>query len=154
MLRQLLASAVLLSLSSLGVAHEFLAGELKIDHPWARELPPTSPTSAAFFVLHNHGGQEDRLIAVSTPVAGKAELHTHVHMGEVMRMQKIDSVAVPAHGSTEFVPGGNHVMLFDLKQPLKAGDSYPLTLQFEKAGKVEVKVNVEAAPTGHEHQGH
>ncbi len=154
MLRQLLASAVLMSLSSLGLAHEYQAGDLKIDHPWARELPPTSPTSAAFFVLHNHGNQEDRLIAVSTPVAGKAELHTHVHMGEVMRMQKVDSVSVPAHGSTEFVPGSNHVMLFDLKQPLKAGDSYPMTLEFEKAGKVEVKVNVEAAPAGHEHQGH
>ncbi len=154
MLRQLLASAVLLSLSTLSLAHEFKAGDLMIDHPWARELPPTSPTSAAFFTLHNHGAQEDRLIGVSTPVAGKAELHTHVHMGEVMRMQKIDSAAIPAHGMTEFVPGGNHVMLFDLKQPLKAGDSYPLTLEFEKAGKVEVTVNVEAAPAQHEHQGH
>ena len=75
-------------------------------------------------------------------------------MGEVMRMQKIDSASIPAHGMTEFVPGGNHVMLFDLKQPLKAGDSFPMTLQFEKAGKVEVTVNVEAAPTQHEHQGH
>jgi len=154
MLRHLLASAVLLSLSTLTLAHEFKAGDLMIDHPWARELPPTAATSAAFFTLHNHGAQEDRLLGASTPVAGKAELHTHIHMGEVMRMQKIDSASIPAHGMTEFVPGGNHVMLFDLKQPLKAGDSFPLTLQFEKAGKVEVTVNVEAAPAQHEHQSH
>lgn len=67
-------------------------------------------------------------------------------------MQKFDSVGVPVHGSSRFVTGGNHVMLLDLKQPLKAGDRYPLTLQFEKAGKVEVRVSVEAA--GHEYQGH
>lgn len=154
MLRNLFASAVLLSLSTLSMAHEYKTGDLMIDHPWARELPPTSPTSAAFFILHNHGDQEDRLLGASTPIAGKAELHTHVHMGEVMRMQKIDSAAIPPHGMTEFVPGGNHVMLFDLKQPLKAGDSFPLTLEFEKAGKLEVQVKVETAPPGHEHQGH
>lgn len=154
MLRQLLAGAVLLSLSGLSVAHEFKAGNLLIDHPWARELPPTSATSAAFFTLHNKGDQDDRLLGASTPVAGTAELHTHVHVGELMRMQKIDSANVPAHGMTEFAPGGHHVMLFDLKQPLKAGDSFPLTLQFEKAGAVEVTVKVEASEPPREHKDH
>ena len=135
-------------------ADDYSVGNLHIGQPWSRALPPNVPTGAAYFTVHNGGNEDDRLIGVSTPRAGRTELHTHVHMGEVMRMQKVDSVSVPAHGSTEFVPGSNHVMLFDLKQPLKAGDSYPMTLEFEKAGKVEVKVNVEAAPAGHEHQGH
>lgn len=152
-MRLKLAPLVLLALfATPALAHDFQLGELHIDHPWARALPPTAPNGAAYFVVHNKGSQGDRLLGASTPLAAKAELHTHVHLGEVMKMQKVDSVGVPASGEARFEPGGNHVMLFGLTQPLVAGERFPLTLQFEKAGKVEVEVAIEAeAPQAEQH---
>ncbi|WP_043307347.1 copper chaperone PCu(A)C [Pseudomonas sp. ML96] len=153
-MRLKLASLALLTLlSNSAFAHEYSVGDLHIDHPWSRALPPTSPNGAAYFVVHNKGSAGDRLLGASTPRAAKAELHTHVHMGEMMKMQKVDSVGVPAGGEARFEPSGNHVMLFGLTQPLMAGERFPLTLEFEKAGKVEVEVAIEAeAPQGeHKH---
>lgn len=159
MLKRLLASSLLaLSCSAALAAHEYSAGDLHIEHPWARELPPNAPVGAAYFVIHNKSVEADRLISAQSPIADKAELHTHVHVGEVMKMQRIESVALPAGGEARFAPGGNHVMLFGLKQPLVAGEEFPLTLQFEKAGTLEVQVKVEnqapAPATPGEHAGH
>jgi copper(I)-binding protein len=151
-MRLKLAPFVLLALfATPSLAHDFQVGELHIDHPWSRALPPTAPNGAAYFVVHNKGSQGDRLLGASTPRAAKAELHTHVHLGDVMKMQKVDSVGVPAAGEARFEPGGNHVMLFGLTQPLVAGERFPLTLQFEKAGKVEVEVAIEAEAPQSEH---
>ena len=149
---RLLASAVLALLCSASFAHEYQAGELHIAHPWARALPPNAPVGAAYFVVHNSGKTEDRLLGAQTPRAEKAELHTHVQIGDVMKMQKIDSLGIPAGGEAKLVPGGSHLMLFGLKQPLVAGERFPLTLEFEKAGKVEVEVAIEAEAPAEEHQ--
>lgn len=110
---------------------------------WSRAMPPTAPTGAVYFVLHNPSDAPDRLVGVQTHRAEKAELHTHVHEGEVMRMERIDSVEVPAGGDVAFKPGGNHVMLFKLTEPLVAGERFPLTLIFEKAGEVKVDVTIQ-----------
>ena len=153
---RILLAALLSAFCTLVMAHEFTAGSLRIDHPWSRALPPNAPTGAAYFVVHNSGTDGDTLVSVSSPVANKAEMHTHVMFGEVMKMQQVDSVAVPAGGAATFAPGGNHVMLFGLNKPLVAGESFPLTLTFEKAGAVEVEVKVEQnapAPSA-EHMGH
>ncbi|WP_371920127.1 copper chaperone PCu(A)C [Pseudomonas sp. F(2018)] len=147
-----LAPFVLLALlGNPAVAHDYSVGELHIDHPWSRALPPTAPNGAAYFVVHNKGTAGDRLLGASTPLAATAELHTHVHLGDVMKMQKVDSVGVPANGEARFEPSSNHVMLFGLKQPLVAGERFPLTLEFEKAGKVEVEVAIEAEAPKAEH---
>lgn len=156
MLRRALATALLLTSCQLTLAHEYDLGKLHIDHPWSRELPPNAPAGVAFFDIQNKGA-EDRLLSVSTPAAAKAELHTHVQIGGMMRMEKLDSAAVPAQGELKFYPGGHHVMLFGLKKPLKAGDHFPLTLNFEKAGSIEVDVQVsQDAPAAKapQHQGH
>jgi len=110
---------------------------------WSRAMPPSAPTGAVYFTLNNPGDATDRLIGVQTPRAEKAELHTHVHKGDVMRMERIDSVELPAGGEVAFKPGGNHVMLFKLSEPLVAGERFPLTLMFEKAGEVTVDVAIE-----------
>lgn len=159
MLIRTLSLAALLACALPSFAHDYKVGELTIDHPWSRELPPNAPAGAAYFTLHNQGSQADRLIGASTPRAQKSELHTHVHQGGLMKMQQIPAVDIPAQGEAVFQPGGNHVMLFGLDQPLKAGEQFPLTLEFEKAGKVEVQVKVESADYkgDHEHgkhQGH
>lgn len=139
----------------LAQAHEYEAGALHIDHPWSREMPPVAPTAAAYFVVHNKGAEADRLLSVSTPVAGKAELHEHVHADGVMKMQHVQTVDIPAGGEVKFEPMGYHVMLFNLKQQAADGERFPLTLNFEKAGAVEVEVAVQKeAPQEADHSAH
>lgn len=138
----------LLSVSCAAIAHEYEVGELHIDHPWSREMPPSAPTAAAYFIVHNKGASADRLVSVETPAAGKAEIHEHIDQNGLMKMQQVQSVTVPTGGEATFAPMAYHVMLFNLKQPLKDGERFPLTLTFEKAGPVIVQVAVQKnAPT-------
>ncbi|MFB4369861.1 MULTISPECIES: copper chaperone PCu(A)C [unclassified Pseudomonas] len=157
-LKKLALTAALLATSLLANAHEYEVGQLHIDHPWSREMPPVAPTAAAYFVVHNKGDADDRLLTVETPVAGKAEIHEHAHVNGMMKMQQVQNVVIPAGGEVKFAPMGYHVMLFNLKQQAKAGDRFPMTLTFEKAGPVTVEVAVQkdepAAEGGHEHKGH
>ena len=142
------------------LAHDYTVGDLHIGHPWSRALPPVAPTGAAYLTIENRGQQSDRLIAASTPIAGHTELHEHVHEDGLMKMQKIDRVEIAPGESVEFSPGGHHVMLFDLKEPLSDGHRYPLTLTFEQAGEVEVEVYVskdteaDDQSPAHDHAGH
>ena len=154
LLKKTLLIAALLSPSLFASAHEYSAGELHIEHPWSREMPAVAPTAAAYFVLHNQGTEADRLLSVSTPHAGKAELHEHSHADGLMKMQQVQNVAIPAGGAVKFAPMGYHVMLFNLKQQAKDGERFALTLTFEKAGAVEVQVAVQKdAPAGEKTHG-
>ena len=153
-LTKALALAALLSTSLVAVAHEYDSGNLHIDHPWSREMPPTAPTAAVYFVVQNQGDSADRLLRVDTPAAGKAELHEHLHQNGVMKMQQVASVEIAANTAVAFAPMGYHVMLFSLPKQLKDGERFPLTLHFEHAGAVQVEVAVQKdAPAAHsEHQ--
>lgn len=132
-------------------------GDLHIMQPWARATIGAGKTGAVYLTLGNHG-PADRLIAVQTPVAKKAALHGHQEQDGVMKMRPVAAVEVPAGGHAELAPGGLHVMLMGLEAPLVEGDSFPLTLVFEKAGSVEVQVTVQSATaTGgatHAHGSH
>lgn len=137
-------------------AHHMANGKLAITQIWSRAMPPSAPTGAVYFHISNPSETADRLIGVQTPRAEKAELHTHVHKGEVMSMERIESVELAAGGEVAFKPGGNHVMLFKLKEPLVAGEHFPLTLIFENAGEMMVDVNIqdqapEAGSNDHHH---
>ena len=151
----LLLAALLLPVFSAANADDYKAGDLLVSNPWSQELPPNAPTVAAYFVIHNTGATPDRLLSVETTVADKAELHEHVMQGDLMKMQQVPSVAVPAKGDLTFAPMAYHVMLLRLKDRslLADGKQFPLTLTFEKAGKVDVEVSVQKAPptAGHEH---
>lgn len=159
LLKKTLLIAALLSPSLFANAHEYTVGELHIAHPWSREMPPVAPTAAAYFVVHNKGAEADRLLSVSTPHAGKAELHEHMHADGVMKMQQVQNVTIPAGGEVKFEPMGYHVMMFNLQQQAKDGERFPLILTFEKAGQLNVEVAVhkdapasEQAPAeGHAH---
>jgi len=137
-------------------AHEYQTGQLHIDHPWSMELPSNAPNAAAYFVIHNKGSQEDRLLGADTPMAARAELHEHVHKDDMMTMQQVQSVMIPAGGEVKFEPHGYHVMLFDLKKHSVDGERFPMTLHFQQAGDVDVEVAVqkEAPKDGanHEHE--
>src|SRR5690554_3996846 len=142
---RILASTLLLLGSSLiGMvhAHDYQAGDLRVQHPWSRPLPPVSPTGAAYMVIENHGQQPDALIGVSTPIAGHAELHEHVHQGDLMKMQQIERVEIAPGDRVEFAPGGYHVMLFEDRKSTRLNSSYALTLEFERAGELEVEVQI------------
>ena len=136
--------------------HHSAPATFAVSDVWSRAMPPTAPTGAVYFTLQNPTGENDRLIGASTPRAARAELHTHVQQGELMSMQKVESVDLPANGTLQFKPGGHHVMLFKMTQPLKAGETFPLKLQFEKAGEVALEVNIrdQAPDAGGAHAHH
>ena len=151
MLNKLIVLAALLLPACFANAHEYKVGELEIAHPWSQELPPNAPTVAAYFVINNQGKTADRLLSVDTPIAGEAQLHEHVMQGDVMKMQHVPSVEVPAGGQVTFAPMAYHVMLLGLKDRslLTDGKRFPMTLHFEKAGDVTVEVAVQKqAPEG------
>lgn len=157
-LKKTLLIAALLTPTLFANAHEYDAGELHIEHPWSRAMPPTAPTAAAYFVVHNKGAEADTLLSATSPHAGKVELHEHVHADGLMKMQEVQNVEVPAGGEVRFEPMGYHVMMFDLQQQAKEGERFPLTLVFENSGEVEVEVAVQTdAPEGggdHAHGDH
>jgi copper(I)-binding protein len=124
-------------------AHEFKAGGITIEHPWARSTAASIPNGAVYLVLSNEGQQTDRLISASSPIAQKAEVHTHVADEGVMRMRPISAVEVMPGSPTALAPGGLHIMLLGLKEPLVRGKAFPLTLTFEKAGPVNMEVEVQ-----------
>ncbi|MGH8438802.1 MAG: copper chaperone PCu(A)C [Pseudomonas sp.] len=142
MVTRLLLLCTLLAGSTLGFAHEYKVGEMLITHPWSRELPVDLPGGSAYFTVHNQGSETDRLIAVSSPRAQTSRLHTQAGNDGMMNMQDVAGMDIPAHTEVTFQPGSNHVMLTGMEQPLKAGEQFPLTLEFEKAGTIEVLVKV------------
>ena len=136
------ALALVIVLSGAASAGEHTPGDLSITGPWSFELPPVSPNGAAYFRIENHGQVSDRLVSAQSPIAGRAEFHTHEMDGGMMKMRRVPSVEVPAQSEVTFEPGGLHVMLPGLKKPLVAGERFPLVLEFEKAGTIEVSVEI------------
>jgi periplasmic copper chaperone A len=100
--------------------------------------------SAAYMVLHNLTDEADRLVSVTTDAAESAGMHITQTENDIATMRPVDSIEVPPQGQTELMPGGLHIMLVGLKHELKAGDKVKLTLQFEKAGTVDVQAEVRA----------
>ena len=157
MLNKLIVLAALLLPACFANAHEYKVGELEIAHPWSQELPPNAPTVAAYFVIDNEGKTADRLLSVDTPIAGEAQLHEHVMQGDMMKMQHVPNVEVPAGDEVTFAPMAYHVMLLDLKDRslLTDGKRFPMTLHFEKSGDVTVEVAVQKqAPDGMQAHAH
>lgn len=131
-------------------AHDYQLRKLRIDNPVARATPAGARSGAVYLSVENRGDQTDRLLRVSTPLA-HAELHQMSVDGGVMRMRAVAGVDVKPGDRLVLKPGGYHVMLIDLKRPLQAGESFPLTLDFEKSGTIEVNVVVESMSAGAMH---
>ncbi len=127
----------------LGIASN--AQALEIKDAWARASAGMARAGGAFMVIDNTGGEADRVLSASAPVSPITELHTHIKDGEVMRMRQVPEIEVPADGTVMLQPGGLHVMFMQLPEPLKEGDTFPVTLTFEKAGDVVVDVTVQGA---------
>lgn len=132
-------------------------GTIQIADSWARESPPTVTNGAAYMTLTNTGPETDRLLGGSGDVAESIELHTHIMEGNVAKMRQVETIQVDVGKPTLLQPGGFHIMLIGLKKPLTAGQTFPLTLHFEKAGDIPIQVTVRgrdagaAADGGHTH---
>lgn len=123
-----------------------LAAEgIMVDDAYIRSSTAKSTSGAAFMVVMNHSGADDRLIGASSDVADKVELHSHTSDDNgVMRMGEIEGgVAIAADDMHAFKRGGDHLMFMGLKGPLEQGAMVPVTLEFEKAGAVEIEVMVD-----------
>lgn len=135
------------------LAHEYSVGALRIGHPWSRPSPVGAPAGAGYMTVTNTGSTEDRLTGGSTPVAARLEIHEMSMTGGVMKMRPVTGgLVIPAGDTATLAPGGYHVMFIGLKAPLKVGDHVPATLQFQKAGSVEVDFLVQT-PQGSDHDG-
>ena len=116
------------------------APKVEVTQAWARATPGKSTIGTAYATVIAPAG--DRLIGAATPVARVAEIHQHTMDNGVMKMRQVDAVPLPAGQAVVLSPGGYHIMLIDLKAPLIAGQSFPLTLSFEKGGTVETDVAI------------
>ena len=154
-------AAIALTLSSAAaIAHDYSAGDMHIDHPWARPTLAATVPAAVYFDMRNHGNADDRLIAAATDRADHVELHASIkdhETGTVKMRLAEDGVAAPAGQTVSMATGSYHIMLIGLEKPLKEGERFPMTLTFEQAGEVEVMIHVEDREAGaheHHHAGH
>ena len=125
------------------LADDAKVGDLVIMAPWARATIGQVKTGAVYLSVINHGAAGDRLLAVSTPVAAKAQLHSNIVEDGVMKMRPVEAIDIEAKGSATLEPGGVHVMLMGVRNPLEEGDAFAMTLTFETAGSVDVEVHVQ-----------
>jgi copper(I)-binding protein len=145
-LRQVLVTVLAAFALGTAAAHGASVGDVEITHPFATPSLPGSSVGAAYFAtLENTGTKPDRLLHAATPRAASVELHTmSIDAQGVMRMREVDAIEIAPKAAIWMRPGmGYHLMLVGLKRPLKEGETFPMSLQFERAGKVEIKVVVQ-----------
>jgi copper(I)-binding protein len=148
------AAALVASLSAASVrAEDVKAGDLVISQAWSRATPGGAKVGGGYLTIANKGSAPDKLIGASADVAGTVEVHEMATVDGVMKMRPVEGGLTIEPGKTvKLAPGGHHLMMMDLKGPLKQGDKLPVTLQFEKAGKVAVTLDVQgvgaSAPGG------
>jgi hypothetical protein len=138
------ASLIAILLATPLRADEVKAGDLVITQAWSRATPGGAKTGGGYLTIENKGSTPDRLIGASADVAAKVEMHEMSMKNGVMTMRPLDKGLTIEPGKTvKLAPGGYHLMMEDLKSPLKQGDKVPVTLDFEKAGKVTVSLDVQ-----------
>jgi copper(I)-binding protein len=152
MLRSIAVSALVIFVTVAGARSQ--TSTIDADHVWARETPNGAKTAAVYMTLTNKGTSDDRLVAISTSIAGKAGVHTTTTDNGIMRMRPVAALDVKPGTVTVLKPGGSHVMLMELKEPLVAGQKFTLSLTFERAGKVDVTGVVEKGDAIGSHDAH
>jgi copper(I)-binding protein len=125
-------------------AEEIKAGDLVITQAWSRATPSGAKIAGGYLTIENKGATPDRLLGGSGDIAGKVEVHEMTMNNGVMTMRPLDKgLAIEPGKTVKLAPGGYHLMIMDLKSPFKQGDKVPVTLQFEKAGKVTLSLDVQ-----------
>jgi hypothetical protein len=124
--------------------------KIEVKDPWVRLVPPKSKNTAAYMKIENMGTEADKLVDASGNVSKITELHETVEG----KMRRVKAIEVPAGKTVELKPGGLHVMLIELKEPLKEGQTVEITLKFEKSGEIKVQAPVKKGMGGMHHHGH
>ena len=149
------AAAVVLLSATAATAAEIKAGDLVISQAWSRATPGGAKVAGGFLTIENKGSSADRLVSGTADIAGKIEIHEMSMDNGVMKMRPLDKGLPIEPGKTvTLMPGSYHIMLMGLQHPLKAGDSFPLTLTFEHAKPITTTVKVEAGAGGMQNKLH
>jgi copper(I)-binding protein len=130
----------------IGIAHakDYKAGALEIDSPWSRAIPKGASVAGGYMTIKNTGTADDRLVSVSTPVAGKVEIHEMTMEDGVMKMRPVaGGLEIKPGATVELKPDSFHLMIMNVKQPIEKGKPFAASLTFEKAGAVNVEFTVE-----------
>jgi copper(I)-binding protein len=134
-----------LCLASSAMAETFTVGSIEIANPWARATPKGAPVGGAYMTITNKGSEPDRLIGGSSPVAAKLEVHQMSMDNGVMTMRPVPGGLEIKPGETVVLnPGAFHIMVMGLKQPLTQGEKLKATLEFAKAGKLDLEYPIES----------
>jgi copper(I)-binding protein len=139
------------------VARDYTLGNLQIGEPWTRATPASAAAGGGYLTVTNKGTTADRLVSAKSPASGAVQIHEMKMEGNVMRMREREGgLEIPPGATVALAPGGLHLMLMGLKAPLQQGTTVPVTLVFEKAGPIDVEMQVQAigaaAPGGHQHK--
>ncbi|MBY5706835.1 copper chaperone PCu(A)C [Rhizobium leguminosarum] len=146
--RALAAIIAAAGVPGISTAHDFKAGSLELKHPWSAKAPPVAPVLGGYLTIVNTGAEADPLVGGSTPAAERLELHESTLVDGVARMRPAkQGIGIPTGETVSLQPGGAHIMLVNPKQRPAEGEKFKATLQFEKAGPVEVEFVVEAKAT-------
>ncbi len=142
--RALLVAAALVAFTgSAALAETITHGSLSIKDAWSRATPPKAKGAGAFVTITNTGNEDARLVSAASSYAKRTEIHEMAVNDGVMKMRKMENgVVIPAGETLELKPGSYHVMFMGLKQPFKMGEKLNVTLEFEKAGPVDVTFDV------------
>lgn len=142
----------MVAISASAVAQEYKAGDIRIDQLYARPTVAAQTAGAVYARIENLGKQPDQLISVTSTAAKNTELHTMSMQNNVMKMREVPSIEIKPEEKIVMTPGhGYHIMLIGLKQPLKPGDTLPLTFRFKNAGVLQTQVPVENKKSGSAH---
>lgn len=143
----LVATGLALIAASATMASDYKAGDLTLKQVWSRATPGGAKVGAGYLTIHNGGTQPDRLVRADAEISGHMEIHEMKMDGGIMRMRPLkDGLLIPPGKTVSLKPGGYHLMFMNLKSPIKQGKPFKATLEFKKAGKVEV--GFEVAPIG------
>lgn len=132
---------IFLSLS-VTIAEETKQEGLTVRQAWARATPQGSKVGVAYLIIEAKKGRSDTLLSAISSAAGKVEIHAHQEENDIVKMRRLESLPIPDGQTTLFEPRGLHLMLLDLKKPLKEGERLPLTLIFKKAGSIDVEAQI------------
>jgi periplasmic copper chaperone A len=117
-------------------------GTIVVEQAWARATPNGAKTGAVYMTLLNKGTTDDRLLGASTPMAEEVQFHAEANENGMMKMRRLASITVSPGAAITLKPGATHAMMIGLKGPLKEGQSFPLTLRFERAGEIRIPVPI------------
>jgi copper(I)-binding protein len=140
---KIIITAFLILLSS-----NLWAASVSIEGAYVRHMPPTQTVSGAFMTFKNSTDKDRAVVSVESDIAERVELHAHLHENGVMKMRQVEKIEIPAGGETALAPGGFHVMLIGLKQPLELGQMVAIKFNFDDGSSEQIQAEVKSIMDG------